>query len=157
MSRLDQPLRELTGYQLRRATSSSMTKIANVFARFGLRRTTFSTLALIVESPGLRQNQLAEALDIERPNLVRIIDELENAGLVVRKKAKNDRRAYAMQATLAGRKHFQEALRAVREFDTKLTEGLTAEEVKALHHALMTIESNAKQMEATDELQVSRA
>lgn len=49
-----------------------------------------------------RQNALAEAVGIEGPSLVRLLDQLETAGLVVRKEDPTDRRAKVLSLTPAG-------------------------------------------------------
>lgn len=50
-----------------------------------------------------RQNALAEAVGIEGPSLVRLLDQLEAAGLVIRKEDPTDRRAKVLSLTEAGR------------------------------------------------------
>ena len=49
---------------------------------FDLRMLTYSALVLIVDNPGLNQSRLSQIMDIERPNLVVIIDELEERELI---------------------------------------------------------------------------
>ncbi|WP_293451292.1 MarR family transcriptional regulator [Planktotalea sp.] len=157
MEPLDRSLLGLTGYRMRRSTSSSLSRMSSVFAEFGLRRTTFSTLVLVVDNPGMRQSQIAEALAIERPNFVQIVDELEKAGLVERKAAVGDRRAYALQPTPAGCALLERAMIAAREIDQQMTQGLSPEQIDALHSALKIIDINAKCSETSDERQISRA
>ena len=74
---------------------------------------TYTALVLIVDNPGLRQSQLAAAMDVERPNMVVIVDELEGRELIVRERAPTDGRAYALKATLAGRQLYEKAVAAV--------------------------------------------
>jgi MarR family transcriptional regulator for hemolysin len=50
-----------------------------------------------------RQNTLAEAVGIEGPSLVRLLDQLEAAGLVMRKEDPTDRRAKDLSLTDTGR------------------------------------------------------
>lgn len=50
-----------------------------------------------------RQNALAEAVGIEGPSLVRLLDQLEAAGLVTRKEDTTDRRAKVLSLTDTGR------------------------------------------------------
>ncbi|WP_132255140.1 MarR family winged helix-turn-helix transcriptional regulator [Methylobacterium segetis] len=50
-----------------------------------------------------RQNALADAIGIEGPSLVRLLDQLGAAGLVVRKEDPTDRRAKVLSLTKAGR------------------------------------------------------
>ena len=156
MARTGSSLRGLVSYRLRRAVVAVMAEFNDVFAEFGLRRTTFSALTLIVETPGLRQSQLADALAIERPNLVQIVDELEKAGLVRRTTARDDRRAYALQPTEAGRELWRRAMAAARAVDAQVTKGLSAEQIDALLAALATIKKNAEAREESHVYEISR-
>lgn len=158
MTAADATLRALTGYCLRRASVAAMTDFARVFARHGLRRTTFSVLTLVTERPGLRQAQVAEALAIERPNLVQIVGELEGRGLLRRETGAGDRRAQTLHPTLAGRRLVTQAMADVAEQEERLLDGLTPPQVEALRTALAVIEHNAgMQREAAHDQQVSRA
>ena len=157
MSKADKLLRELTGYRLRRANMAAEAKFNRLFADYGLRRTTFSVLSLVVDNPGLRQSDLAAALSIERPNLVQIIDELEAEGLMVREVAANDRRAYALQATVVGRRMFSKVMAGARTCDSDLTQGLSSDQINVLQIALDLIETRTETREDHDELKVSRA
>jgi len=116
---IDQTLRALAGYQLQRTTGAAMVQYKAVFAAFGLRRTTFSCLSLIIDNPGLQQGHLAEALSIERSNIVQFIDELSSKGLVLRESAPADRRAYALSATAKGKALFKKALQAIHDLDQR--------------------------------------
>lgn len=151
MPGLDNPLRVLTSYRLRRTMSSAMSSLNPVFAEFGLRRTTYATLAVVVENPGQRQGKVAEALAIERPNFVQIVGELEKSGLISRQTAADDKRAYALHATAHGEQLYSKASRAVRERDLELIRGLTAAQIEALHSALAVIVANSKCREVQDD------
>ena len=150
MPDIDRSLRHLTGYQLRRTTSATMPGVKKVLEEFGLRRSTYSSLAVIVSNPGLNQVKLASALAIERPNVVQIVDQLEQAQLVRRVKSTQDRRAYALQPTLKGCEVQQRATEALERYDAFLKQGLSQQEIEALHHSLMVIEKNVKKLEARD-------
>ncbi|WP_300535087.1 MarR family winged helix-turn-helix transcriptional regulator [uncultured Mameliella sp.] len=143
MERPDAGLRQLTVYRLRRAAVQMLSSISQELAPLGLRRTTFSALSVVVGQPGLRQTQLADALAIERPNLVKIVDELEAAGLIQRRQADGDRRAYALHPTKAGKALHQRAFEAVQAADRRLMQGLSLAEIEALNAALHLIEGNA--------------
>ena len=139
----DHTLRGLTGYRLQRATGIAMMRYKAVFAEHGLRRTTFSCLSLVIDSPGLRQSQLGETLAIERPNLVKIIEDLTNQGLVEKHVATDDRRAYSLRPTHEGVERFQRAMKAVRALDAEIAAGLDTPKRNELHDALDRIERNA--------------
>lgn len=158
MNAADATLRALTGYCLRRASVAAMGTFARVFAAHGLRRTTFSVLTLVAERPGLRQAQLAEALAIERPNLVQIVGELEGKGLLRRETDTGDRRAQALYPTPAGQRLVTRAMADVAAQEARLLQGLTPPQVRALRAALAHIERNAgMQGEAAHEDHISRA
>jgi DNA-binding MarR family transcriptional regulator len=140
---LDATLRQLIGYRLQRATGTAMLRYKAVFAEFGLRRTTFSCLSLIIDTPGLKQSQLGQTLAIERPNLVKIVQDLSQAGLVRREVSKSDNRAYALFPTNAGEALFREALAAVRELDRTIADGLSDDEILVLGKVLAKVEANA--------------
>ncbi len=55
-----------------------------------------------------RQNVLAEAVGIEGPSLVRLIDQLAAAGLVLRREDPSDRRAKVLGLTPRGRQVFEQ-------------------------------------------------
>lgn len=143
MKNLDTTLRQLTGYQLQRTNGAAMLRYKAVFAEFGLRRTTFSCLSIIIDNPGLRQGLLGEALAIERPNLVQIVEDLSNAGLIKREKSKTDGRAHALVPTPQGKALFERALTAIRDLDAHMTQEMSEAEVAALVSALFKIECNS--------------
>lgn len=144
MDEADRSLRGFSGYSLKRAMATVQTDVNAALAPFDLRMVTFSALAVIVDNPGLKQAQLADALAIERPNLVLIVDELEGRDLITRERDRDDRRAYALQATLAGRRLRDKAYAAVSRHEEKMTKGLTEEERQALISALRRIEANGR-------------
>ena len=153
MSEADLTLRQFAGYSMKRAFNAIQADVNATLEPFGLRMVTFSALVVIVDNPGLRQSQLAEILAIERPNLVLIIDDLENRELITRERAPDDRRAHALKATLKGRRLHDKALKAVQEHEARMTAGLSPEHRQALIAALCLIERNGRSVD--DEGQVS--
>ena len=65
----------------------------------GVTRAQWKVLFRLTRSPGLRQVELADILDIEPITLTRILDRLEEAGLVERQRDPEDRRAWRLQVT----------------------------------------------------------
>jgi DNA-binding MarR family transcriptional regulator len=91
------------GYALRRAQLASFKSFQQVFGETGITPAQYSALLIIELNPGLRQNQVSDALGIKRANFVGLIDKLEERELVERTPAA-DRRSYALYLTAAGRK-----------------------------------------------------
>ncbi len=136
----DAPLRAFVGYQMKRAFNAVQADLGRTLEPFGLRMLTYSALALIVENPGLRPSQLAQALAVERANVVVYVDQLEEAGWVTRAPAPGDRRAYALRCTLAGRRLYARAQKAVQAHDDRLLSGLSADEAAIVRKALAQME-----------------
>lgn len=134
-------LRLFAGYHMKRAFNVVQADLSARLKPLGLRMVTFSTLALIVENPGLRQSQLADALAIERPNFVMIIDELHRKGLITRDRATDDRRAYALRVTESGDETFALALAAVQAHERQMFGGLTLAEREAFIETLRKVET----------------
>jgi DNA-binding MarR family transcriptional regulator len=65
----------------------------------GVTRAQWKVLFKLTRRPGLRQVELADMLDLEPITLCRIIDRLEEAGLVERVRDPEDRRAWRLHVT----------------------------------------------------------
>ena len=75
-----------------------------VVTAYGLTEATALPLLLIGRLGGdLRQTTLADALGVEGPSLVRLLDQLCEAGLVTRREDPTDRRAKVLHLTEEGR------------------------------------------------------
>ncbi|WP_422178019.1 MarR family winged helix-turn-helix transcriptional regulator [Aestuariivita sp.] len=136
----DATLRSFSGYVMKRAFNAIQADVNAALAPLELRMLTFSALSVIVDNPGLRQSQLADTLSIERPNLVIVVDELERRDLINRNPAPDDRRAYALQATLRGMRLYKKALVAVQAHEARMTRGLSEEDRQTLIAMLSRIE-----------------
>ena len=68
-------------------------------ATLGVTRAQWKVLFRLNRMPGLRQVDLADQLDVEPITLCRIIDRLEDAGLVERRRDPDDRRAWRLEVT----------------------------------------------------------
>jgi len=137
----DAGLRAFLGYTIKRTDNVILSNIAAVLKPLDLRVVTFSALVLVGDNPGLRQSQLADALGIERPNLVVIVDELEGRGLIRRDRVPTDRRAYALTVTAVGKSLCEAASAAVRTREDALLDGISAAERKQIEGLMRRIES----------------
>ena len=68
-------------------------------ATLGVTRAQWKVLFRLSRTPGLRQVELADMLDVEPITLSRIVDRLQDAGLVERIADPADRRAWRLQVT----------------------------------------------------------
>ena len=135
----DAALKSLLGYRLRRAWIGIRADLAEALRPHELRMLTYTALVLIDANPGLSQAQLAGLMDVERPNLVAIIDELTKRGLVHRRRDVQDRRAYALVLSDKGTSLCREASEAVRMHEARLFGALSSAERRAIEAALQLI------------------
>ncbi|MBN8187847.1 MarR family transcriptional regulator [Salipiger thiooxidans] len=124
----DTVLGDLIGYRLKRAYMQIQPVAQQVLAEDGLRVVSFSCLSIITDNPGIVQTELAAALQMERSNLVVIIDELEQSGFIARKKVPTDRRRYALTATLRGRRLRDRAAEKIRQAEDRIVGCLEKED-----------------------------
>jgi DNA-binding MarR family transcriptional regulator len=137
----DNGLRGFVGYNMRCAYLTIHDDLVRNLEQVGLRTTSFSALTLIVDNPDIIQSRLADALRMKRSNLVVVIDELEQRELITRGTVKNDRRAYALRATLKGRRLRDKAVKAVAAHEDRLLASLNIEQRKWLVEILNRIEA----------------
>jgi MarR family transcriptional regulator, transcriptional regulator for hemolysin len=69
----------------------------------GVTRAQWKVLFKLTRTPGLRQVELADLLELEPITLCRIVDRLEEAGLVARSRDPDDRRAWRLHVTAEAR------------------------------------------------------
>ena len=91
-------------------------------APMGLSVRLCGVLNLLAEGP-ISQQALGEQLGIDRTTVVELIDDLEQQGVVVRRRNPSDRRSYALSLTPKGRTVQK---RAARAFDGAAEEFLGA-------------------------------
>lgn len=135
-------LRRLLGYHLKRGFNVVQADLTRTLKPFDLRMLTYTALAFIVDNPGLSQSQLADAMDIERPNLVIIVDELEQRELITRERVPTDRRAYALHATIQGHALFKRAAEAVTHHEERLFSAIDPETRALMIAALERIQKH---------------
>jgi len=96
------PLDTLVFHALRRAQGRVLDDLQAAFAAEDMRPLPFAILVVVGRNPGLRQNQVGFALDIQRTNLVPLLDGLERQGLAERRAVPGDRRARGLFLTKLG-------------------------------------------------------
>lgn len=76
----------------------------------GLTRSQWQTMAYLARNEGIHQGALAEILEVEPITLVRILDKLEERGLVERRRHPTDRRIRLLFLTDAAREPLMKML-----------------------------------------------
>jgi len=111
-------------------------------ASLGVTRAQWRALARISRQPGLRQVELAEQLDIEAITLCRIIDRLEESGLVERQRDPADRRAWQLLLTDKAKPITEHLGALADEFGDEVLTGLSTADRKSLRARLASIRAN---------------
>jgi DNA-binding MarR family transcriptional regulator len=124
------------GYLLAKLHAAGSVLNNAALAEFGLKERSYSILALACGDLGPTQRELAEFLSLDPSQIVALIDELEQRGLVERKPGVSDRRQKLVAATAEGRKVHAAAQRAARAAEARHLSMLTAREVASLRSIL---------------------
>lgn len=132
-------LRDQLGFVLRLAQVSAFRDLIEALKPFDLRPTDFSVLTVVSALPGLKQQAVGEALRVQRPNLVAIIDQLEARNLVRRDPSPSDRRSHALRLTTAGEALLKEARLAQSAHEARLTAALDGADREVVMTALRRI------------------
>lgn len=78
------PLLSLPGYALRRAANAMMGELAARLVPLGLRIVDATALMLIDNRDNMTSTEIGRILEIQRANMVPLLNRLEEAGLIVR-------------------------------------------------------------------------
>ena len=116
----------------------------------GVTRAQWKVLFRVSRTPGLRQVELADMLDVEPITLSRIVDRLQEAGLVERVADPADRRAWRLQLTDKAQPLIAKLRKLAEVLVDEAFAGLDAGEVATLRSSLQKIRENliASQCEA---------
>lgn len=97
-------------------------------AKFGLTPAGFSVLALIVHNAGITSSELCVALDLQPPNLVGILRELETRKLIFREPHRSDGRSKSLHASATGKAILVRAGDEAKLAEAHLTRSITPTE-----------------------------
>jgi DNA-binding MarR family transcriptional regulator len=109
---------------------------AEALRPLGLRPPHFGLMALIQAHPGTTQQQLVTRSLIDPSSMVAIIDELEELGLVERRRHASDRRKHAVHLTPKGERTLGEARGVAASYAEELLAPLDAGERETLRRLL---------------------
>lgn len=108
----------------------------------GATRAQWRVLARLSRQDGLRQVDLADALDVEPITLCRMVDRLEEAGLVERRKDEEDRRAWRIHLTQKAGGVIRDLQAIGADFHTDALDGISDAEQAAVADVLTRIRHN---------------
>lgn len=134
-------LGDLVGYHMRRASGVIANDFSRALAGTGMRQVLFGILSIIEANPGINQGNVGRALGIQRANMVSLVNELIDGGLVQRETAVDDRRAFALTLTASGSVMVETCHERIRAHEASLMGDLSREERAMLIDLLSRIEA----------------
>jgi MarR family transcriptional regulator, lower aerobic nicotinate degradation pathway regulator len=137
-------MRDRVPFLLYRAAEASHALANQMLAEVGLAARQAGILTMVSELGPMTQKALADALRIDRTTMVALIDDLEQRGLVVRKRHPRDRRAFLICPTDAGRAAKETAVAILDEQQRRFLAPLTQQERIQLGELLNRLYASAR-------------
>ena len=128
-----------TLFLLKRLGMSAKEQTMEGFDEAGLHPYHHAILAVLDEGQRETQGAIADALGYDKGQLVGLLDELEEAGLVVRQRDQADRRRQIVQMTPAGKKTLDKLRRLTQRIEDEFLAPLDESERVALHGLLLRL------------------
>lgn len=128
-----------TSYLLKRLGWAIKDRTFEVFEAAGESPYHFAVLAVLDESPRETQATIADSLGYDRSWLVGLLDELEQGGLIERKRDPADRRRHLVSLNPAGKRKLDELRAISRGIDDEFLGGLDPDTRKELHELLLQV------------------
>ena len=109
----------------------------------GVTRAQWKVLFKLTRKPGLRQVELADMLELEPITLCRIVDRLEEAGLVERVRDPADRRAWRLHVTAKAQPLIDKLQAVGAELVEQAFSGIDPKDIEIARNVLARARENA--------------
>ena len=128
-----------TGVLLGRVGIAVKMETMDRFEEAGFSAYHYGVLALLDESARETQATIADALGVDRSMLVGLLDQLEERGMIERRRDPNDRRRQMVNLTPAGRRQLGEFRKMVQKIEDEFLAPLDEDERATLHDLLLRV------------------
>jgi DNA-binding MarR family transcriptional regulator len=133
------PLEYWVGFNLRMAQDAAFQAFSRRSQEIGESPGRFAALTLIGRNPGISQTELSHANGRDKSSLTPVIEDLVRRGLIERKRMRDDRRAYRLNLTPAGKRTLTELTRCARRHERNLDRIIGARDRKRFLQILKSI------------------
>lgn len=130
----------LVGYHIRRAFGAFSADFSAAMEGTGMRQVLVGILAVVSENPRINQGAVGRLLSIKRANMVALINELIDAGMITRVVDPGDRRAFALEVTEAGTAMLADCIARIEAHERRMLDGFSDAEKTTLLDLLGRIE-----------------
>jgi MarR family transcriptional regulator, lower aerobic nicotinate degradation pathway regulator len=139
VARLPEELVNSTAFLLKRLGFVSKDRSLAAYDAMGLHPYHHAVLAVLDEGPPDTQASIADTLGYDRGQLVGLLDELEEKGLLERRRDPDDRRRHIVSLTPAGKRTLAKLRATAGRLEDELLAPLSAAEREQLHTLLRTL------------------
>jgi DNA-binding MarR family transcriptional regulator len=139
LPRLPEELVASTAFLLKRLGFAAKEQAIAVYERTGLNPYHHAVLAVLDEGSRETQGAIADALGYDRGQLVGLLDELEERGLVERRRDPADRRRHIVRLTPGGKRTLAKLRALARRLEDEFLASLDTAERKRLHTLLLRL------------------
>ncbi len=136
------PLVSYLPYLLNRAGARIATAFNEEMRPLGATLQIWRVLAALRERDGRRMGDLSDTTSIEVSTLTRLVDNMEDKGLVSRRRDEGDARVILLHVTPAGRRLTQRILPIAERYEAVALAGFTDGEAEVLKAALRRLYDN---------------
>jgi len=110
----------------------------------GVSRAQWTVLVRLERTEGLKQSELAEILDLQPISLTRLLDRLDENGLIERRADPNDRRVNRLYLKPAARPLLEQLATLSVSFMATVLEGIDAESMDRMLRDLTLVKDNLR-------------
>ena len=126
-------------FLLKRLGYAAKVRAMEAYERTGLHPYHHAILLVLGEGSSETQGAIADALGYDRGQLVGLLDELEERGLVERRRDPNDRRRHIVRLTPEGKRALRRLSALARQIEDDFLAPLTDAERASLHALLLRL------------------
>jgi MarR family transcriptional regulator, lower aerobic nicotinate degradation pathway regulator len=139
VQQLPEELLASTSFLLKRLGFAAKEQAMEAYERAGLHPYHYAVLIALDESSRETQAAIADALGYDRGQLVGLLDELEERGLVERRRDPKDRRRHIVRMTAEGKRTLRRLRGLARQLEDDFLAPLNDEERAELHALLLRL------------------
>jgi DNA-binding MarR family transcriptional regulator len=126
-------------FLLKRLGFAAKERSMRAYEATGLHPYHYAILLVLDEGSADTQGSIADALGYDRGQLVGLLDELEEQGLVERRRDPNDRRRHLVRLTSDGKKTLRRLRALAQDMEDEFLAPLSAKERATLHGLLLRL------------------